>query len=254
MKVNLPFHRMPHIWLFLSIISLALTMYLSLRYSKIYHTLIEQAKKQARQETKEASRKLETFITGLIPIAESIATTISTHPEMHKEELEKLLQEKKPISVTGLGVAFLPYTFDPQTRLYAPYYFECNGELKFRPIEYDYTLPQYTWFHKPLKKGPRFIEPFYGEASETILAEYDTPIYRENKQGNKEPIGVIFANQSIEHLKHILNTLFLGQKGYWTIITKKGYFLAHPRDQLVHQRITIFDLAEKLRNPMLAVK
>ncbi len=253
METSFRFQRISQLWLLLSLICLGATFYLGYRYIHLNTHFLNKAKEQARTETTNAALKLDAFINILKPIAESIAKEVGER-SMSQQELEQLLKNKKGVEISGLGVAFLPYKFDPAMRLYAPYYFEQDGIVQKIRIDEDtdYTLPRHKWFHRALKKGAGFIEPFYGETSKTILAEYDVPIYRVNKQGQREVIGVAFASQSIEHIKHILDTLFLDQSGYWTIVTKKGHFLSHPQAQLAHKRVTIFDLAKELDNPALA--
>ena len=241
------------IWFTLGAFCFIIALFLGYRSYSIYSKELMQARYNAQQETENASEKMDQFILILKPIAESIAKIIE-EKKLTKKELESLLQEKKPLEISGLGVTFLPYAFNQETRLYAPYVYENKGENKLTHVEniYNYMDQQYTWFHDTLKKGGRFIEPFYGHTNQTILAEYATPIYRKNPDGKREIIGVATANQSVEHLTHILDTLFLDQRGYWAIVTQAGYFLAHPQDTLVNHRITIFDLAKKLNNPQLA--
>lgn len=251
MKRRLQWHKGSLIWLFLSVLSLSGTIYFTYHYIKVHKQLLSDAQAAARKETMDVSHKLDSFINMLKPITQSVASIIGSKA-MDIHEIEQLLKKKKPVEITGLGVAFLPYQFNPNIKLYAPYYLEQDGKLQLIQLNYDYTLPQYKWFAQTITDGPGFREPYYGEASKTILAEYNTPIYRVNEKGQKEIIGVVFASQSVEHLSHILDTLFLGQKGYWTIITKEGHFLTHPREQLVHQQKTIFDLAKELNNPKLA--
>ncbi len=253
MKINLPLHRNSIIWLTLAGISVAISGFLGFRYISIRNNLLHKAEENARHETEKASRKLNDFIDVLKPIAQNLAEEIGSK-SLTRQQIVELIIKKKPIEVSGLGVAFLPNKFGPETKLFAPYYFEANGKNSMLFLEdiYDYTKERTTWFQRPIKKGADFIEPYYGKASKTILAEYSVPIYRTSTHGKKQIIGIVYANQSVEHLNHILATLFLNQTGYWSIITKKGNFLAHPQEQLVHRQTSIFDLAKKLGNASLA--
>ncbi len=252
MAMRLRMQRISFIWLGCVAISFIIFAYLGYRFISIRQTLLFQAEQNARQETKNASRELNTFINMLKPVAQSIADQIGS-TQMSKQQIIELIKKRKPIEVSGLGVAFLPSAFDPETKLFAPYYFETEGKQETIQLEnlYDYTAQGTEWFYRPLEEGAGFTEPYYGPASKTIVAEYQVPIYRTDASGKKQAIGVVYANQSVEHLNHVLDTLFLNHTGYWTILTKQGTFLAHPQEQLVHQQVSIFDLAKKLNNSSL---
>ncbi len=248
-----PRHISQAIWLFFAIISLIATTYFSYHYFQTKNTLVGKAREHAQQETVKASLELDKFINMLKPLAQFVADKLSSS-RMNKEQIELLLKKVKPIEAAGLGVAFLPYKYDEETKLYAPYLFEQGGKEVMTHLEkmYDYTQPEHKWLHKSIKRGPGFSEPYYGAVSKTILAEYAVPFYQTDDSGKKYVAGIVYANQSVEHLQHILDSLFLGKEGYWFILTKKGYFLAHPQDQLVHKQVSIFDLAKKINNPDLA--
>ncbi len=252
MEMRIRMQRISWLWLGCVAISFIISAYLSYRFISIRNTLLFQAEQNARRETESASRELNTFINMLKPLTQSIAHEIGT-TQMSKQQIIELIKKKKPIEVSGLGVAFLPHAFDPETKLFAPYYLETGGKQEMVQLEklYDYTAQNTEWFYRPLKEGAGFTEPHYGIASKTIVAEYQVPIYRTDASGKKQAIGVVYANQSVEHLSHVLDTLFLNHTGYWTILTKQGTFLAHPQEQLVHQQVSIFDLAKKLHNSSL---
>ncbi len=253
MNIKFEMQRISYVWLGCALISLFFSIYLGHRFFVTKNTLMLQAKKQAQKATDNAAQELNQFIHMLKPIAQKVADTIGSK-HMSKEEIVQLLKDSKPDDISGLGVAFLPYTVDPNTRLFGPYYVESQGKdtLLFIDKVYDYTKQDEKWFQSALKKGARFVEPYYGKTIKTITTEYVVPIYRTNAQGKKEAIGVVYADQSVEHLNHLLDTLFLNSKGYWGVLTKKGKYLAHPEEQLIHNQVSIFDVAKKLKNPELA--
>jgi hypothetical protein len=253
MSKMLTFRKTSYLWLLLASVGLVVTIYFTYQFFAVRNQLLDEAREYARQDTLAVSRELSGFIMMLKPVAESIAKELSSK-KLSKAEIEALIREKKSPAIAGIGVAFLPHTFDQNTKLYAPYIFELDGEVKMMQLEkmYDYTKPEYQWFHHPLKTGPGFIEPYYGQASKTILVEYSVPFYYPDADGKRKPAGIVYANQNVEHLKHVLDTLFLGKTGYWFIITKKGVFLSHPQTQFADKQITIFELADRLKNPALA--
>ncbi len=249
MKMKIRLKKTSYLWLFFACAGLLATAYLTYHYFSVRDSLLDKAREYGRQKTINASQELSSFIMMLKPLADSVAQELSER-EFSKEELEQFLAKKKPDEITGLGVAFLPYKFDRQTKLYAPYVFEREGKNVVTHLEksYDYTLPENTWFAQTLKRGSGFIEPYYGKVTKTIVADYQKTFYYTDANGKKYPAGIVYATQSVEHLKHVLDTLFLGKTGYWFMLTKKGFFLSHPQSQLVHKRVTIFDLAKRIGN------
>ncbi len=252
MTIALQLRRTSIIWLVLAVISFLATIYLSYAYFTVRTTLLDQARKDAQAKTKEAAAELSRFITILKPLTESIVQEMSAKT-FTKQELATLFKERKPVEVAGLGVAFLPYRFNQDEKLYAPYITERDGKQKLIKIEdvYDYTKPEHKFFHRGLKSAG-FREPYYGLASGRIIVEYTMPFYYHGSDKKQGPSGIAYATQNLEHLKHVLSTLFLGKSGYWFILSKKGRFISHPQDQRSKKQETIFDLAKTLNNDALA--
>ena len=227
------------------------TGYLLYRYQTQYNFYWEEAKQKAIQKTNDAAKELIEFIDLLKPIATSIAQEL-TNKKMSEEEIEKLLKTKKIDAITGVGVAFLPNTYKPDAKLFGRAYIEKEGKGTAIKLEdmYDYTNKEYTWFNLSIKEDKPILEPHHNKELDTTVAQYTVPIYQKDSTGKKVVIGVAYANQSLEHLQHIIETLFLGKNGYWFILTEKGSFLAYP--QLKYKEKTIFDIAKDQNNEELA--
>ena len=251
MEIRFRFQRISLLWLGCAFISLIATIFLGYRFISIEQSLLSEAQKNAHEETVNAGRELDKFLAILKPLAESVAEQIGSK-NLGKKEITALLKNKKPTEVTGLGVALIPYALGEDTKLFSPYFVESKGKETLVSLTdfYDYTAPDIPWFYPVMKDGARYVDPYYGAATQSIVAEYITPIYR-TENGVKKAIGIVYTNQSVEHLNHILDTLFLDNRGYWAILSNKGNFLAHPQEHLIHKQISIFDLAKKLNNPGL---
>ena len=157
--------------------------------------------------------------------------------------------------VFGIGVAYEPQAYDSEDGLYAPYYVKRQGELQLIQLEdiYDYTKPQHDWYHIPLTEGPVWQEPYFEQASDTMLAEYTTPFYRAEPTGQQIPAGVVRINYSLEYVKELIDLLELEETGYGFILSKKGAFIYHPNGEYVEGGKTIFDLAKELNDENLAI-
>lgn len=246
-KKNRPILLM--ISLSLAIISAVATGVLFFWYRQAYNCKWEEAKKSAIDQTLKASKELIGFMEMLKPIVASIADELSKK-NFTVEEIEHLLQSKKVDEVTSVGVAFSPYMFDKKEKLFGRSVIEKEGKIETVKLEglYDYTKD--AWFNNPFKDGEGFLDPYHNEEIGVTVAEYSMPIYRTDADGKKVPVGVVFANQSLNHLQHIIEQLFLGRSGYWMILTEKGSFLAYPQSK--YKSKTIFDIADDLRNKELS--
>ena len=238
--------RFSFLWLGLALISLIATIFFYYNYAHTKNYYIDQARLNAKEITANASKALDRFILELKPLAEKLVKKLQLN-YLTPEQIETILIENKPVEITSVGVAYKPYKLHPKQKLFARNFIEQSGKQNMIDIAqlYDYTT--HDWFKETNK--PAFYEPYYGTSSKTVVAEYRTPF---SFKGEREPAGVVFANQSVEHLQHILDTLFLGKNGYWFIITDKGTFLAHPQSKYIHKGATIFDVAKDLENSELA--
>jgi len=232
-------------------ISIAFTGYLFHGHRQMTQAVTQSTQELAAAETKEAARELGQVMASLVPTAQTLAADLSAK-ELSKAQLEKRLHNK-PVELHGLGVAFAPYRYTNNQELYAPYFLEQEGENKLINVAdvYNYAEAQEEWFTKPMTEGAHFLEPYRGRASKATIAEYVVPFYDSSEDDKQTPAGVVFANQSVAHLNHILSTLYSGATGYWFILSKNGTFLAHPNPALAEERVNAFDLAQQQGNSAL---
>jgi hypothetical protein len=219
---------------------------------------IEKAKNNARQESIRAAKEIDIQLRKLQDSANSIADDLTTEKLKDRQLLDRLKStiEQNP-SWFGVGAAYAPYAYKPEVRLYAPYYAKKQGKLQLLQVEsfYDYTQPgKSDRYIRPLASGPVWLEPYFGVASDTLLAEFSTPFYRiDPKTKKKIPFGVVFANYSLDGLKDLMNSLNLGKTGYGYFLSKKGTFIYSPREDWVREQKTIFQIAKQFKSEKLRV-
>lgn len=221
------------------------------RFLTIKRSIIQQVQSDALQQTKTGAQEISEFIEQLKIMVSNLAEQLST-TDVSQAELEKSLMNK-PVDVYGFGVAFLPNKYYPSVSLYAPYAVDIKGKSTLIDIGtmYDYTDKDVDWFWKPITYGAGFIPPYKGKSSETVISEYSAPIYDSHDSAkDRKPIGIVFANQSIQHLNYILSSLYLGNTGYWFILDQYGRFLAHPNYTLTEKQQKISDLATTKNDPI----
>jgi hypothetical protein len=215
---------------------------------------IANAKQQARSETVRAAQEVDRQLRQLSETANDIATDLSTGRLNDKALGDRVRQEMRQNShIFSIVASYVPYGFDPQKRLYAPMYARKNGAIVRQQVEESYDYTNSDWYRFPLEQGSSWIEPYFGEASETMLVEYGTTFYRQTSNGRRQtPQGIISANYSVEDVRELMLSLEIGQGGYGFILSKTGQFAYHPVQELVAQEATIFDWARRQNSEVLA--
>lgn len=217
---------------------------------------------RAQEEAEGAIQQIETRFGSLMEIAQSMADDL-TNGQLAYQDVESRMRfevSRRP-DIDGIAVAFEPFAYDPQVRLYQVYLFQNSaGGFEFlRGATYDYTrapdaspeVPKTAWYHNPLKNGAMWNEPFFATGAQKVLIEYGVPFYRADPQsGGRIPGGVVTIDYSLTGMASLVNVLDLGATGYGMVLSAGGIFLAHPLGELIG-RATIFDLAETLNDKRL---
>lgn len=243
--------RHKHILLFGSILFFILAVAMTYINIKSQHKEVEQRHELARAETNRAVSYISKKLQKLETIGASLEKELQNNGAVHSEKLEALLTTKvvENPKIFGVGVAYKPYAFDAAQRLYAPYVKHKEGVPVLIQVEevYDYTEPGHQWFSLPLKKGKMWQEPYYGEASRSMLAEYTFPIYSYD-ENNRSVVGVGYVNYTLKEMREFLLTLELGKSGYGVMLSKKGYIVSHPDEELVKLKTHLATVAKERNN------
>jgi Cache domain len=209
----------------------------------------EFAKSQAKEEAEKAIKTIDQNLQNLQSSVTSIANNL-TEEKISDTDLPDTLRStmEKNVNFFDLGVAYLPEAA-PNNQLYIPTYRRKNGKLQFTSeSSYNYTKPEKKteWFNRPLKEGAMWLDPFYGEGSGAVLAEYSSPFYRVDAQTKQKKVaGVVYADYSLQDLKAMMNALNLGKTGYGFLLSKTGVFISHPIDEYIKNGNSIFDFAKE---------
>ncbi|MDJ0580952.1 cache domain-containing protein [Crocosphaera sp.] len=241
--------------LFICISSFLLVIFTGYSYWRERHHILADAKNNAKQEAVEAAKKIDSHLVKLKNSATAIANDL-TSGRLKKEQLLDRLRStmEENTAFYQAGVAYVPYGYDPNIRLYATSYKRKEGKIQLDPVEdlYDYTEPEHDWYHRPLVEGETWVEPYFGKIAQSLLADFCTPFYEIDPTTKKQmPAGVVCVNYSLDNLKQHMTSLELGKTGYGFIFSKKGTFLCHPNSDLVKQQKTIFELPRVERSKQL---
>ncbi len=232
----------------LGILCLLVCAGLTYFYLQTKESLYDQAWARAEGRARAVRIEIDHALNRLVPVNLALSEEL-TSGKLKKDAIEERLVRDKDAHpyIFGLGVAFTPFAFSSERRLYAPLYVkqeDGSSKLVYIEDDYDYTGPERDWYHLPLANGPIWQEPHYGEASKAYLANFTTPFFTHDAETGKPiPSGVVFSSMSLTQYQRLVESLGLGDLGYAFILSRKGAFVAHPNPELVTAHTTIVDWA-----------
>lgn len=205
---------------------------------------LREAKSEARRIAIEQVRVIGDRLEKLTPVAERIAADLSSgalKPEDAQDCLQQAL-EKNP-DLFEAGIAYLPYAWDPNVRLFSPHVSRNGaGFSRFQLHNtYDYTTKD--WFTSGIAAGGRhWYEPYFGTATNTLIVGHSVPFYRKGDP-TRTVIGLVRTNMSLDHIRQIVSSLGLGETGYAFLLSRQGVYLSDPVEDYVRELRTISDIA-----------
>ncbi|MEQ8473783.1 MAG: cache domain-containing protein [Marinoscillum sp.] len=207
----------------------------------------QEAVQLVQQQMHQAESKFNNRLAELMTVTENLAEKI-TEQQLDSLGIMQVLEKTMTSNpdVFGFGVGFEPYAFSGTRRLFGPFYIRPGGEVQLQFIEDSYDYSTRTWYTKPLHEGAAWFEPpYYGQVAQTMMAEYSVPFYRVNNQGQKEAIGIVFLDYSLEDITRSMSAIDLGKSGYGLILSEEGTMIAHPKRENVLAQKTIVDFVDE---------
>ena len=136
--------------------------------------------------------------------------------------------------LVGCGIAFVPYYYPEKGRLFEPYAYRENEEVKTMQAagdNHDYTK---SGFYKQgiLADSPIWTDPYIDDIFRIPVVSYTVPIHNENK----ETIAVFALDIPIYILGDTLNYRHIYPSSYDILLTEKGDFIAGPSEEFVQRK------------------
>ncbi|MGD1807244.1 hypothetical protein ACP6PL_17650 [Dapis sp. BLCC M126] len=240
-------------------ISLTFAILGSLLYILEQKETFDNAKQQAQRATSRVALEIDRRLYFAQKSAISVANDLSSGKLSDGELLDRLkLEIEENTDFLDVGVAYKPFAYRSDVKLYAPYYTKIDDEIKLNEVKVNYTKPKYSWYSNTLNKGPNWGEPYFW--SDTTLNSdpvvgFFTPFYNSNTR-DKSPQGIVYSEYSLTQILEIVQSLNLGKTGYGFIISETGTYLYHPNEEYFKAHLNIFDITyqqqdEQLRDLMI---
>ena len=137
-------------------------------------------------------------------------------------------------NLVGCGVAFVPDYYPGKGRLFEPYAYRENGEVKTMQAageKHDYTK---SGFYKEgiATGGPLWTAPYVDDIFNIPMLSYTLPIWDDNH----DTIAVFALDIPIRVLGDTLNYRHIYPSSYDILLTEKGEYLAGPREEDVQRK------------------
>jgi len=170
---------------------------------------------------------------GLGQIATTTANILSLVEEISEEEIYNLLVRNvsdNPL-VYGAAIAFEPFAFHEDKRLFSPYVHESADNLEAIDIgedSYDYTDGNWEWYSAVRESGRAiWTEPYFDEgAGDVLMTTFSAPFFRD---GNFA--GVATLDIRLDTLSELTAREF-GDKNF-IILSQSGRFISHYNSSMV---------------------
>jgi HD-GYP domain-containing protein (c-di-GMP phosphodiesterase class II) len=189
-------------------------------------TVIRQITSEVLQLARSYSQEFDIFAETSAKVADGLAIAVANLSGFNDEVIKGMIKnnlEQNP-SLYGSTISLVPDA--TPLGYYAPYYFRSQGKLKFNFLsKATYNYPVWEWFIRPIKDRKGFwTEPYFDRGGgDVLMTTYAAPIIKNNRA-----IGVATVDISLDNLVQRVRHLKIGETGYAFILSRKGYYIAHP--------------------------
>ncbi len=192
------------------------------------------------------------YITEVEKIAAMMAQDLH-EGRLAKEDIGlRITRDVKELSdIESIMVAFEPFAYNPQQRLYGIEAKKVDGRTTSSEISYDYIVPDSSkthyrdWYNKTIKEGAHWSEPFYDATTKMSHIMYLLPFYLGS---SAEPAGVIAIQYSLQKIIEAIRKIEIGKTGYVMLMNDQEMLLYHPLEQYLKDKATFFDVARENNN------
>lgn len=233
----------------LSFLAAATAIFQHIKYQR---ESFEKTKTELQNLTVKATQDIEAIFRKAMGKVDAIADKLSTgkiNGAEIQEQIRSLILENP--NYYGSTIAYRPYGYEPNKRLYAPYYHRVNketGNLEFFQLEdsCDYTKPDPDWFVRPMEKGSGWGEPYWDPAGKIFMITYSSVFYdSDSSTSKKTPLGVVTLDISMDYFKKLIEDIDLGASGFGALVSSQGIYLYHPNTEYVVSKKTITEVASE---------
>ncbi len=238
----------------LALLTLLSGLALIAEYRKKREEVIGPIQAEALAQSIGLAKNIDDTLKPSIALASMLTEELGQGP-LSDSELITLLKRalNSNSDLLGIGIAYEPFSYDPDVRLFAPYLTRQGGELKRIQIEnqIDYTVDAYDWYRKPLRSGTGWNEVHFSQAADRTVVEYAAPFFQKDpKTGQEQAMGIVLVHYDLDDILAKINKLNMGKTGYGIMLSNQGTFLSRPLQFQVDKARAVEAEAKETHNPL----
>jgi sigma-B regulation protein RsbU (phosphoserine phosphatase) len=228
-------------------ISLIFSLIFGYNYLYSRRILLKNVEHNARNLALATTNRIDKILRSVEVATMNLATFLQQSDYADEERLLGLIRafvESNP-EIYGSNIAFEPYAYDKNSLYFSPYFYKSGDEIEFTYIGgQGYHYFYWTWYQIPKELNrPVWSEPYYDEGGgNIIMCTYSVPLYK-SVSGEKEFLGILTADISLEWLQEIVSSIKIFESGYGCLVSRNGTIVTHPSRELIMNE-TIFSVAE----------
>lgn len=203
---------------------------MGLTFQRVYTSATTSLQTQYIRELNLLAHGIDNEFISLARIAEDTAIFLSIRPDLTETELYDLLRRnanRSPL-IYGAAIAFEPFTFSRDRRLFAPYVYDVDLKaIDIGAVSYDYTSGEWEWYAAvEATHEAQWTEPYFDTGAGNIaMTTYSAPIMRGNTFAGVTTVDLRLDNLAMEIAAQLNNQKFM-------IMSPNGRFVSHYRPDL----------------------
>lgn len=187
----------------------------------------EQINTTMRAELEAKNGQMGEYLNSVSDMATMIAGMVemnytTTELAEYEKVLGNIIMENDVVS--GSGLWFAEYAYNPEEKYVGPYVYKDGGSLvttyDYSNEEYDYLSQEYYTMCIDAKEA-QFTDPYYDETSNTIMSTCACPIIVDGKY-----IGCVTVDITLDIITELVNGITVGKNGSAILTTGSGVYLA----------------------------
>lgn len=204
------------------LVGMPLLLLLYESYQAGRHTLLTEMKQEALQVARLETAEMDVTFDPPRIIAEGLARSLETVPELEAGALRELLRRTLHGSpeIYGVGIAF--ETGTTTLGRFAPYVSRRDGVETESDLSDTFTRSD--WYRNPIKSGRGgWSKPYFGTRGNAHMVTFAMPVRRDGRIA-----GVVEVDLDLKSLLKRLQFLKPGGDGTVYLVNPEGHILAHP--------------------------
>ena len=234
----------------LSVIGFLYAIGIGIQFRWENRALMREGVQSAQQRGDEAQTQIESTLKRVTKTIDEVSENLFKNGQDDSQQLLATIRKVmySDPSFVEAGVAFSPFAYDPQIRLYGFSYVADEDGMQLRDLDIneDYTKTGAVGYHHSMEGKTVWLEPKYDEARHEMLVTYAVPLFKPEEPA--KPVGVVFATYSVSSFKRVLDNMDLGENGYGFLLSSERHFIVHHNKDYIDHRWSLDDFLGRLKD------